>query len=191
MGAPRTNAKKSWPRGMYEPRPGYYVYRSPVSGKSVAIGSVPMHEAFAVVRKLNHAADSIALDATVKKLRRAHVPTDESGLTDGAHITKNAAVYQRLCGVYFLLLGAEIVYVGQSNNVLMRLASHQTRGEIEFDRFFIERCSQAQVANLEAMYIAKFKPRHNIACPTPKPEQVQTSEALSAMFGAAIHVRDL
>lgn len=191
MGARRSNAKTSWPRGLYEPRPGYYVYRSPISGKTVAIGSVLLQEAIAVSHRLNKTADSAALDALAKKLTRAHIPTDGRGLTGTDHIVKHAAVYQRLAGVYFLLLGAEIVYVGQSVNVLARLASHQTRGEIEFDRFFIERCSQDQLVNLEAMYIAKLKPRHNIAQPQERPEQVQVNDSLAAMFGSAIHHRVL
>ncbi len=45
MNAARRNHKRrDWPRGMYEPRPGYYVYRS-LAGKTYAIGSVPLAEA--------------------------------------------------------------------------------------------------------------------------------------------------
>lgn len=45
MNAARRNHKRrDWPRGLYEPRPGYYVWRSH-SGKTMSIGTVPLAQA--------------------------------------------------------------------------------------------------------------------------------------------------
>ncbi len=39
---PRTRAKGNWPDNLYEPRPGYYTWRDPRSGKTHVIGRVPL-----------------------------------------------------------------------------------------------------------------------------------------------------
>jgi hypothetical protein len=39
--ARRSNRKRDWPRGLYEPRPGYYVWRHP-DGRTFPIGRVPL-----------------------------------------------------------------------------------------------------------------------------------------------------
>lgn len=42
--APRNNRRRGWPRGLYEPRPSYYTWRSP-DGVTYAIGRVPFNRA--------------------------------------------------------------------------------------------------------------------------------------------------
>jgi len=42
--ARRSRRKIDWPRGLYEPRPGYYVYRTP-KGETYALGFIPLAEA--------------------------------------------------------------------------------------------------------------------------------------------------
>lgn len=42
MIARRTYKRRDWPRGLYEPRPGYYVWRHPVTKETHAIGHVPL-----------------------------------------------------------------------------------------------------------------------------------------------------
>lgn len=45
MNAARRSAKRrNWPRGMYEPRPGYYVWRHP-DGRTFALGCIPLAHA--------------------------------------------------------------------------------------------------------------------------------------------------
>ncbi|WP_017234938.1 phage integrase Arm DNA-binding domain-containing protein [Pandoraea sp. B-6] len=39
---PRTRNKGNWPDNLYEPRPGYYTWRDPRSGKTHVIGRVPL-----------------------------------------------------------------------------------------------------------------------------------------------------
>lgn len=53
MNAARRNHKRrDWPRGLYEPRPGYYVWRS-LTGKTLTIGKVPLAQARADVIAAN------------------------------------------------------------------------------------------------------------------------------------------
>lgn len=43
MNAARRNAaRRGWPRGLYEPRPGYYVWRHPRTGETLPIGRVTL-----------------------------------------------------------------------------------------------------------------------------------------------------
>ena len=42
--ARRTHRRRDWPRGLYEPRPGYYVWRHP-DGKTYALGAIPFAHA--------------------------------------------------------------------------------------------------------------------------------------------------
>jgi hypothetical protein len=53
--ARRSRRKEQWPRGLYEPRPGYYVFRTP-DGRTLPIGRVPLpvarNEALAANAKL-------------------------------------------------------------------------------------------------------------------------------------------
>ena len=53
MNAARRNAaRRGWPRGLFEPRPGYYVFRS-ISGTTYAIGRVPLAVARAEANAAN------------------------------------------------------------------------------------------------------------------------------------------
>ncbi len=50
--ARRQRARASWPKGLMEPRPGYYAYRHP-DGRTLAIGRVPLAHAIAEVIAAN------------------------------------------------------------------------------------------------------------------------------------------
>lgn len=43
--ARRDKRRRDWPRGLYEPRPGYFVWRHPTTGETMAIGRVPFAHA--------------------------------------------------------------------------------------------------------------------------------------------------
>ncbi|MDI4633341.1 phage integrase Arm DNA-binding domain-containing protein [Pelomonas sp. V22] len=59
MNAARRSARKrDWPRGLYEPRPGYFTWRHPTTGKTHAIGAVPL----AVARNEALAANQFVAD---------------------------------------------------------------------------------------------------------------------------------
>ncbi len=40
--ARRNAARRGWPRGLYEPRPGYYTWRHPTTGETLPIGRVSL-----------------------------------------------------------------------------------------------------------------------------------------------------
>lgn len=64
-------------------------------------------------------------------------------------------------GVYFLIRGGKIVYVGKSVNVHSRIATHQKSKE--FDKINFIECPEWCLHRLEQMYIRKFNPELNIA----------------------------
>lgn len=66
-----------------------------------------------------------------------------------------------LSGVYFLFAGGELVYVGQSVNVFVRLAAHMR--EKDFDRWSYVLCGRDELDTLETRFIKAFRPPLNIA----------------------------
>lgn len=40
--ARRSRRRQDWPRGLYEPRPGYFVWRHPTTGETLVVGRVPL-----------------------------------------------------------------------------------------------------------------------------------------------------
>jgi hypothetical protein len=66
------------------------------------------------------------------------------------------------CGVYFLVKGKEIVYVGQSVDILGRVSRHH-RGGIDFDAFCLLPCKKEDMDRIEATYIAALMPDLNIS----------------------------
>lgn len=63
-----------------------------------------------------------------------------------------------LCGVYFLFSGDDLIYVGQSVNILSRLLEHTGKG---FDSFTYILCERDELDDLEAAYILRYMPRLN------------------------------
>jgi hypothetical protein len=62
-------------------------------------------------------------------------------------------------GIYFLWLGEECVYIGQSRDVLNRVKKHRTA--YEFDRFSVMKCDEWDLNAFETKLIASIKPKHN------------------------------
>lgn len=65
--------------------------------------------------------------------------------------------------VYFLIRKGEVVYVGQSTKGFYRVLTHV--GQKEFDSFSFVECSEENLDEMEAMYIAKLSPAHNHVMP--------------------------
>lgn len=65
------------------------------------------------------------------------------------------------CGVYFLIKHQEVVYVGQSINVLSRLSRHRRDGLIDFDSFNVIPCHETELDELEQSYILAMMPLYN------------------------------
>ena len=64
-----------------------------------------------------------------------------------------------MCGVYMLIDGANVVYVGQSINMLSRLGKHAY--DKNFTHYKVLECNKDELDALEAHYINKFKPKYN------------------------------
>jgi hypothetical protein len=64
-----------------------------------------------------------------------------------------------MCGVYLLIDGADVVYVGQSINLLSRLGKHAY--DKNFTHYKVIECHLDELDKLEAHYIYKFKPKYN------------------------------
>lgn len=66
----------------------------------------------------------------------------------------------KVCGVYFIFDGDEIVYVGKSVNIFVRVNSHR----FKWDSFsFIEVKEGRTQLDLEHKYIMQLRPKHNKA----------------------------
>lgn len=64
-----------------------------------------------------------------------------------------------MSGVYFLVEGRQVVYVGQSRNLMSRLATHV--GCKMFDRFAYIPCPAEALDLLESLYIHALRPSQN------------------------------
>jgi hypothetical protein len=82
-----------------------------------------------------------------------------------------------VCGVYFLLDDAEVVYVGQSINIMSRIATHASEGIKEFNRWCYLTAKRADLTELESFYIVLLRPKYNVA---GKPRLVASSEPIFA-----------
>jgi len=74
-----------------------------------------------------------------------------------------SSIPRPVSGIYFLILGEQIVYVGQSINILQRVGMHAATKE--FDRYYYFECAQEHLDSLEAYCIHKFCPTQNISRP--------------------------
>lgn len=81
-------------------------------------------------------------------------------IPDVSSLTKSPLV---MCGVYFLYLGGEVVYVGRSNSVLERISTHIRRG-VKFDSYSVTPADGAEQERLEQIMIAKYTPILNVRC---------------------------
>lgn len=68
-----------------------------------------------------------------------------------------------LAGVYFLILDEEVVYVGQSSNIHMRLQSHINQDVKLFDdAWYISEKDKPKRLYLEMNLIQMYKPIYNV-----------------------------
>jgi hypothetical protein len=89
--------------------------------------------------------------------KRAVELTNKTLLSE-QEIVDSASKWKRATGVYFLVKGDKVVYVGQSVNVYSRIAQHQDK---DFDRFAFVACDKGLLDNLESLYIHVLKPELN------------------------------
>ncbi len=62
-------------------------------------------------------------------------------------------------GVYFLCKGKEVVYVGQSRNLLVRISNHKR--DKDFDRIFLYPCDRDDMDGMEGAFIKLLAPKLN------------------------------
>lgn len=74
-------------------------------------------------------------------------------------------VERNKCGIYFLFDGNEVVYVGQSVNILARINVHLAQEKKAFDAFAFVEYPQDVLNEVEAAYIVKLCPRYNTGLP--------------------------
>lgn len=65
-------------------------------------------------------------------------------------------------GIYFLLRKNEVIYVGQSVDVLGRISRHRREGRA-FDAYAYIECAQDEMDRLERLYIRAFVPEENMS----------------------------
>lgn len=87
---------------------------------------------------------------------------DTPRLREKLALSATPVVNREVCGVYFLLRDREVVYVGQSVNVLGRLATHISDGTKRFDRWCYITAKKDELDELEGFYITLLRPEHNI-----------------------------
>ncbi len=66
-----------------------------------------------------------------------------------------------LCGVYFLFIHRELVYVGQSTNIRNRIATHRQDNRIDFDSVFFIEVDEDKLIQVEKGYIIRYDPKYN------------------------------
>jgi hypothetical protein len=65
-------------------------------------------------------------------------------------------------GIYFLVKGGRVVYVGQSLCVLARVGTHSTNASRPFDSWSWLSCDRSQLDALERDYITALMPPYNV-----------------------------
>lgn len=64
-------------------------------------------------------------------------------------------------GIYALLKGDSVVYIGKSENITNRIKDHVKAREKDFDSYSVIACKHDELDDLEMFMIFKYKPRYN------------------------------
>lgn len=105
-----------------------------------------------------------ALERRLDELERMETMTAVSAAVTGKallradEIAAAALPWAKASGVYFLLDGDEVVYVGQAVNVYSRIGQHTDK---RFDRYAFVPCAVDALDMLESLYIHCLRPRLN------------------------------
>ncbi len=81
-------------------------------------------------------------------------------------IVAAALPWKHATGIYFLLDGDDVVYVGQSRNVYSRISSHPVKN---FNRYAFVPCAVESLDKLESLYIHLLRPKLNGRKPDGSP----------------------
>lgn len=185
MTRPRKEGRTDLPQNLHvQNRKGgeYFNYHSPVTKRSVALG-YNKQEAVRYALQANLEVGYIDDLRDAHRASMRHGNLDSKGLLDVASIVRKSIRYDQICGIYFLIRGQEIVYIGQSMNVLSRLSQHYAEQTKVFDSFYLLECREANLNHTEALYIAKFAPIYNITKPFVPAHIVAWSGSLTDLLG--------
>lgn len=106
----------------------------------------------------------VALELKLAAMERMDVMSAVSAAVTGKvmlraeEIAEASLPWANASGVYFLLDGDEVVYVGQSVNVYSRIGQHTGK---RFDRYAFVPCPIDALDRLESLYIHCLRPRLN------------------------------
>jgi excinuclease UvrABC nuclease subunit len=109
----------------------------------------------------------------------------------GEIISRSKPIQSGSPGVYFLIDGATIVYVGQSINVPARVRQHQNDPQKTFDRVAVIDIAEEDLLETERYYIDLFRPKHNLRLGRPfegknrRPRNIMVSDEVYAMLERA------
>lgn len=84
------------------------------------------------------------------------------GLLAEEEIVRRAESTSKIMGVYFLVHGGRVQYVGKSMHIMERIACHTRKGDIGFDAFYCIRAPKNRMASIERQYIAALRPPANV-----------------------------
>lgn len=74
---------------------------------------------------------------------------------------RNNAVYQKICCVYFLFLRGRLIYIGQTTDLIARMASHDHEHQHDSIRWIV--CRREKLEEYEIRLIKILKPLANYA----------------------------
>jgi hypothetical protein len=96
------------------------------------------------------------LPVCIRHHDRFDLPVQLSGLTD-----RLAVATGDVSGVYFLIRGAKVVYVGQSVNVGARLSAHRADADKLFDYGVFLPLPESDLLRVEKAFIRLLRPEYN------------------------------
>ncbi|MDC8446472.1 MAG: DUF4224 domain-containing protein [Nitrosomonas sp.] len=97
----------------------------------------------------------------VHKIQAKEKDHEDDGLLTRKQILRRAKPVKPVCGIYFLLCGSEVVYVGQSINLIERIGNHLRNDQMLFDAFYYIEAKKEDLLILEKKYIKKLNPYLN------------------------------
>jgi hypothetical protein len=177
MGRTRSGRYADLPPNLYVNPAGYYYYINPYTRKQMGLRR-DKAKAIAIALELNTDLEPIKekrASGRTKSFRTGR-RFDERGLIELEYLRENASVFETICGIYFLLQDGEVTYIGQSINCHYRISTHVSERKKDFNSCYIIRAEPEELGDLEALYIKKFNPRHNVAIPRCETEDAWAIE---------------
>lgn len=148
--------------------------RTPEERKAIAAKSVATRQKNIQEREVRRLADMELRDGLKREIKELKVKLDSlkklelvnktaltltgKTLLREDEIVKAANTWALATGIYFLIEGEKIVYVGQSVNVYSRISYHHDK---VFESFAFIPCEKEMLDKLESLYIHVFRPPLN------------------------------